>query len=29
MNIVREMRGGKDYDSDWGQRMVGAGLMRG
>jgi DNA repair photolyase len=26
MARVREMRGGKDYDSEWGQRMKGSGL---
>jgi DNA repair photolyase len=26
MNRVREMRGGKDYDSDWGKRMQGEGV---
>ena len=26
MNRVREMRGGKDYDSDWGKRMSGEGV---
>jgi DNA repair photolyase len=26
MNRVRDMRGGKDYDSDWGKRMVGEGV---
>jgi DNA repair photolyase len=25
MKLVRDMRGGKDYDSTWGQRMTGAG----
>lgn len=26
MNRLREMRGGKDYDAEWGQRMRGSGL---
>ena len=26
MNRVRDMRGGKDYDSDWGKRRVGEGV---
>jgi DNA repair photolyase len=26
MNRVRDMRGGKDYDSDWGKRMSGEGV---
>ncbi len=26
MNRLREMRGGKDYDAEWGKRMRGAGL---
>jgi DNA repair photolyase len=25
MKLIRDMRGGKDYDSTWGQRMTGAG----
>ena len=25
MSLVRSMRGGKDYDSSWGQRMSGSG----
>jgi DNA repair photolyase len=25
MSLVRQMRGGKDYDSQWGQRMKGEG----
>lgn len=25
MNILRSMRGGKDYDSQWGKRMRGEG----
>ena len=25
MSLIRQMRGGKDYDSDWGKRMTGAG----
>lgn len=25
INLVRDMRGGKDYDADWGSRMVGTG----
>jgi DNA repair photolyase len=25
MSLVRQMRGGKDYDADWGQRMKGTG----
>lgn len=25
MNILRSMRGGKDYDAEWGQRMRGLG----
>jgi DNA repair photolyase len=25
MSLVRQMRGGKDYDAQWGQRMTGAG----
>jgi DNA repair photolyase len=25
MNLVRDMRGGKDYDSTWGKRMTGSG----
>jgi DNA repair photolyase len=27
MNRLREMRGGKDYDAEWGKRMKGEGLM--
>jgi DNA repair photolyase len=27
MNRLREMRGGKDYDAEWGRRMKGEGLM--
>jgi DNA repair photolyase len=25
INLMRDMRGGKDYDAEWGKRMVGAG----
>jgi DNA repair photolyase len=25
MKLIRDMRGGKDYDSEWGKRMTGAG----
>ena len=25
MKLIRDMRGGKDYDSTWGKRMTGAG----
>ena len=25
MSLVRSMRGGKDYDSEWGKRMKGSG----
>jgi DNA repair photolyase len=25
MSLVRQMRGGKDYDAQWGQRMKGQG----
>jgi DNA repair photolyase len=25
MNVIRSMRGGKDYDSQWGRRMRGSG----
>ena len=25
MSLMRSMRGGKDYDSEWGKRMKGAG----
>ncbi len=25
MNVLRSMRGGKDYDAEWGKRMRGAG----
>ena len=25
MSLIRSTRGGKDYDSQWGQRMVGSG----
>ena len=25
MSLVRQMRGGKDYDAQWGQRMKGTG----
>ena len=27
MARLREMRGGKDYDAEWGRRMTGEGLM--
>ena len=33
MGLVRELRGGRDYDAQWGQRMTGTGpfaeLLRG
>jgi DNA repair photolyase len=25
MSLIRQMRGGKDYDPEWGKRMTGAG----
>jgi DNA repair photolyase len=27
MSLVRQMRGGKDYDSQWGRRMTGEGPL--
>ena len=26
MSLIRSMRGGKDYDADWGKRMKGSGV---